>query len=44
MAITKKSIEGNTFRDFDGEIDEEHIANAQRCAIEAVKEAGLLRD
>lgn len=43
MALTGKSIEGNTFRDFDGEIDEEHINNAQHCAIKAVSEAGLLR-
>lgn len=44
MALTGKSIEGNTFSDFDGEIDEEHLKNARACAVEAVREAGLLRN
>lgn len=42
MSLTGKSIEGNTFCDFDAETDEEHLENARRCATETVRAAGLL--
>ena len=38
MAFTKKSIAGNTFRDFDTEISEEMVEKVQRIAIETMSE------
>ena len=41
MAFTGKSIEGNSFRDFDTEVSEERVALVQRIAFETMIEAGF---
>ena len=43
MTLTGKPVEGNTFRDFDGEIAEDVVLTVQRVATEAVKNAGYLK-
>ena len=41
MAFTGKSVEGNSFRDFDAEIPEDMVEMVQRIAIETALEAGF---
>ena len=41
MAFTGKSIEGNTFRDFDTDVSEEMVERVHRIATETLLEAGF---
>ena len=41
MAFTGKSIQGNSYRDFDTEISEEMVERVQRIATETMIEAGF---
>jgi hypothetical protein len=43
MTLTGKPVDGNTFRDFDGDIPEDVVLTVQRVATEAVKNAGYLK-
>ncbi|MBR6680684.1 MAG: DUF4886 domain-containing protein [Clostridia bacterium] len=44
MTLCGKDIEGNSFRDFDVEVSEEHVALAQKIAKEVVLENGYSID
>lgn len=44
MTLTGRSVEGNTFCDLDGDVSEEVLETVRKVAIEAVRNAGYLKE